>query len=93
MINNRLKMALAAMGVVCQDDELSEVVDVLKKEYGITFYKLEVPPPDIKEVIKQMSESVDDDKILFEPISKKQPKRKWNVPKKIGKPQKRKGRF
>lgn len=93
MINNRLKMALAAMGVVCHDDEISEVVDVLKKEYGITFYKLEVPPPDIKEVIKQMSESVDDDKILFEPISKKQPKRKWNVPKKIGKPQKRKGRF
>lgn len=86
-------MALAAMGVVCQDDELSKVVDVLEKEYGITFYKLEVPPPDFKEVIKQMSENVDDVKIVFEPISKKQPKRKWNVPKKIGKPQKRKGRF
>lgn len=93
MINNQLKAALVAMGVVCQDDELSKVVDVLKKEYGITFYKLEVPPPDIKELIKQMSESGDDDKIVFEPISKKQPKRKWNVPKKIGKPQKGKGRF
>ena len=86
-------MALAAMGVVCHDDEISKVVDVLEKEYGITFYKLEVPPPDIKEVIKQMSESADDVKIVFEPIAKKQPKRKWVVPKKIGKPQKRKGRF
>ena len=94
-MKNRLKMALVAMGVVCQDDELSEVVvvDVLEKEYGITFYKPEVALSDIKDVIKQMSESVDDVKIVFEPISKKQPRRRWNVPKKIGKPQKRKGRF
>ena len=40
MINNQLKAALVAMGVVCQDDELSKVVDVLEKEYGLTFYKL-----------------------------------------------------
>lgn len=86
MINIPLKAVLVAMGIVCQDGERY----VLEKEYGITSYKM-VSPPDIKEVIKQMSENVDDDKILFEPISKKQPKRKWVVLKKIGKPQKRKG--
>ena len=31
MINNQLKAALVAMGVVCQDDELSKVVDVLEE--------------------------------------------------------------
>ena len=88
-------MALAAMGVIsyCDEKELTTIIEVLEKEYGITFYKPEVALSDIKDVIKQMSESANDVKIVFEPIAKKQPKCKWVVPKKIGKPQKRKGRF
>lgn len=94
MKNVALKAALAAMGVsYCDEKELTTIIEVLEKEHGIIFYKPEVALSDIKDVIKQMSESANDVKIVFEPIAKKHPKRKWVVPKKIGKPQKRKGRF
>lgn len=88
---NKLKAALNAMGVICcEDEEISSIVDKFDKIYGITIYKLEVASVDISEIVEQIEREAKQSKLLCDAIVKQQ-KRKWFIPKKIGKPQKRKG--
>ena len=88
---NKLKAALNAMGVICCDDEdFSSILDELNKICGITIYKLEVASVDISEIVEQIEREAKQSKLLCDAIVKQQ-KRKWIVPKTIGKPQKRKG--
>ena len=90
---NKLKAALNAMGVICcEDEEISSIVDKFDEIYGITIYKLEVASVDIAEIVEQIEREANQSKLLCD-VHVKQQKRKWNVPKQIGKPQKKKGRF
>ena len=90
---NKLKAALSAMGVNCCDDEdFSNILDELNKICGITIYKLEVASVDIAEIVEQIEREANQSKLLCD-VYVKQQKTKWVVPKKIGKPQKKKGRF
>lgn len=91
MKNIALKAALAAMGVRCDDEELSQIVDILDEKFGIIACKLDVASPQTEDVIKEMTKDAKKDKLLFQKTLIKQPKNRWVVPKKIGKPQKRKG--
>ena len=90
---NKLKAALNAMGVICcEDEEISSIVDKIDEIYGITIYKLEVASVDIAEIVEQIEREANQSKLLCD-VHVKQQKLKWNVPKQIGKPQKKKGRF
>ena len=90
MCYNKIKAALIAAGASFNGDEdVLKVIDILEVQYGITGYELAEAKVGIEEVLKQMSESKA--VVILEASYEKYQKRKWYVPKKIGKPQKRKG--
>lgn len=94
MYYNKIKVALVAAGACFHNDKDDlRVVVILGEQYGIADYKLIETSVDIKEIVKQMTVDESKEVKLLKSSYEKQQNRKWYVPKKIGKPQKRKGRF
>lgn len=81
---------LLGLGVSCDErDSVSSMITRLEEEFGITVCLLE-KAPDLSTVVKEMSKDVEVEKCVFMKVEKDDKRRKWHVPKKIGKPQKKK---
>lgn len=95
-MDKRKRVALLALLALLEDEanrKEENLTDVLREKYGIDVYETSIDAVSLEDVILEFKRNEFIDDFKLEESSKHQQKKRWYVPRTIGKPQKRKGRF
>ena len=94
-MDKRKRALLLALSAIIEDEANSRgenLTNVLKEKYGIDIHKISIDAVSLEDVVLEFRRNEFVDDLKLEDCSKKQQKKRWYVPRTIGRPCGKKGK-